>query len=248
MRRCECGMNGGMRTKREYGGVAISRTPHFLYLIHTLFRLTYGEPHATINFWQKNPARKKGEAMNQKMTAIILVASASIASCGYREQNEKISLQTSGLSSREWRTSSQNDRNQAILARAFADFGAYVGVNCKTWASKIVRDANGGAFSLPWNAPSPNDYYWEYSAHVGSNFFGIYNAEPGWIVQMRVLELDGSVGPHTAIVADADDAGVTFIESNWCPNNCATVSMRFVPFESFGSPEIPDYTAYYILR
>jgi len=144
-----------------------------------------------------------------------------------------------------WHNLTQAQRNQAILARAYQNNGQYVGLSCKDWASAVVASASGNATTLPSNAPSPNDWYWNAGQYVNGRSGLLQYAVPGEIVQMRLTTTPP--GPHTAIVYSITSTQVTFIECNWCkPATCYTVNMRTITFATFYG-QVSNYTIYTIL-
>ncbi len=130
-----------------------------------------------------------------------------------------------------WHELSQSARNQAITNAACRDLNQPVGLSCKLWVQKIVKNASNGAVSVPQTVDPPG-YYWYYNCYVASRTGRIENAKPGEIVQMRV-NLAGYQGPHTAIILSISAKGITFIECNWCIPACYTVRIRYVDFATF---------------
>ncbi len=157
----------------------------------------------------------------------------------------------------QWHAASQPQRNAWILQWAYQDNG-YVGLNCKQWPQqRVVPQASGGAVSVPPTAPDANGWYWAPAPYVVQVPlpYQIAWAQPGWIVQMRIVGTKGVVIPHTAIVANVAITGynsqtgaaigtVTFIDSNWYNDNTVRVhSMSFAQFNA--SLESQHFTLYY---
>ena len=147
-----------------------------------------------------------------------------------------------------WHTYTQASRNFLIVNKAYSYLGQYVGLNCKDWARKVVKEASNHV-TLPSTYPDANGWYWYYDVNVVGMSGGIRSVQPGWIVQMNWRKDDGTITPHTAIVSSVTGTGVYFIESNWCSNNCMIVSAtpRFVSFADFESRVGTKYSVYYIL-
>ncbi|MFH1187761.1 MAG: hypothetical protein V1688_02765 [bacterium] len=128
-----------------------------------------------------------------------------------------------------WHEWSQNSRNQAILNEAYRDINKPVGLCCKDWAKRVVKNASNRLVALPATTDCYPYYYWKPSKDVLSRSGRIESAVPGEIVQMYTIYNH----PHTAIVYGISKSGVTFIESNWCSNNCQIVKTRYIDFAAF---------------
>jgi len=110
--------------------------------------------------------------------------------------------------------------NIRIWGRAIQDNGRNVGVQCKPWANRVVRDATG--FSLPSTMPYPNDFKFYPGGHVekivDGNVIGGGTIERGIglgnIIQMHINTRDYK-GPHTAIFYMYYGNGMYWIDSNW---------------------------------
>lgn len=143
-----------------------------------------------------------------------------------------------------WHDWTQQQRNQAIVDRAYEDNNDWVGVSCKEWVRTVVYDASIGTITIP--ATHPDLYYWYPHTYVVGRSALIQYAQPGEIVQMKL----NSGYPHTAIVVSVSAYGITFIESNWdnTPENYsdAYVHTRYVTFTDFYN-QVENYTIMYIL-
>lgn len=143
-----------------------------------------------------------------------------------------------------WHDWTQQQRNQAIVNRAYDDNNAWVGESCKEWVRTVVYDASSGAVTIP--STHPDLYYWYSHAYVVGRSGLIQYAQPGEIVQMKLT----SGYPHTAIVVSVSAYGVTFIESNWdaTPEDetDAYVHTRYVTFADFYN-QVDNYSIMYIL-
>ncbi len=145
-------------------------------------------------------------------------------------------------------TSSWSVINGRIYSRAVRDFLKYVGVQCKPWANRVVRDATG--YSLP--STHWNDYYLNYGPHitriVNGHVIGGGTVERGIgygnIIQMRI-KTSGYTGPHTAIFVAYSGSGMWWIDSNWYmrthPNR---VFMHHVSFDWFRRYVGTEYSVY----
>jgi hypothetical protein len=112
-------------------------------------------------------------------------------------------------------------RVQAILTRANRDLNVYVGIECKPWISRIVKDATG--VTVP--STSPDAYGWSWSASNHFNqVWGIGSAVVGDFVQLNYVK----GRPHTFLITSVSSTGVNVIESNW--SKSLMVTSRFIPF------------------
>lgn len=163
---------------------------------------------------------------------------------------------TAGNSYAGWHSTTQSDRNQKILIQAQHDLGL-VGGSCKIWAIDVVRVAStyAGGPLVPVYLPSTdnngNGYAWVNDGTgnaVSSGALAPSQMVPGMIIQMRIRYLNGSYGPHTAIVLanSASAQQLTFIESNY--NGDYVVKTRSVYYSDFLSSIEPTshYTVYTI--
>jgi hypothetical protein len=137
-----------------------------------------------------------------------------------------------------WHSWSQYIRNQAIIDQTYQYNNTYVGLNCKLWVRKVVKDASGGLVTIP--STSSNLYTWIPDNNVVGRSGLLQYAQPGEIVQMLLK----SGIEHTAIVLAVAPTGVTFIESNW--NGDEVVHTRFVTFTKF-KEQVRSFSIYYIL-
>lgn len=137
--------------------------------------------------------------------------------------------------------------NQAIWNRAHQDIGDDVGLDCKPWASNVVKDATG--FALP-STGSP-DFYLN-SGHVimivdGNTPGGgtiEYGISVGNIIQMHIKSSNYD-GPHTAIFYRYVDAGMYWIDSNWYQKAYPHyVYVHYVSFDWFRSKVDTRYSIY----
>ncbi|MFH1236110.1 MAG: hypothetical protein V1685_04205 [Parcubacteria group bacterium] len=143
--------------------------------------------------------------------------------------------------------------NRDIWYRAHEDIGDDVGVQCKPWASDVVRDVTG--FSLPSTTAAPNDFYLN-DGHVikivDGNVVGggtiEYGIGRGNIIQMHITSKSYD-GPHTAIFyrygTYEGAEGMFWIDSNWWkhtfPNH---VFVHFVSFDWFRRNVGTKYSIY----
>ncbi len=141
--------------------------------------------------------------------------------------------------------------NQAIWNRAHQDIGQNVYVQCKPWASAVVKDATG--FALP--ATSSTDFYLN-SGHVikivDGNVIGGGTIESGLgvgnIIQMH-LATSKYNGPHTTIfyryVIYNGVAGMYWVDSNWFTEDFPDyVFVHFVSFDWFRRYVGTKYSVY----
>ena len=56
--------------------------------------------------------------------------------------------------------------NSRIYIRAYADNGRYVGLNCKDWVRRVVKDATGK--DVPSTSYGGWGWYWNWSPYVGA--------------------------------------------------------------------------------
>lgn len=178
------------------------------------------------------------------MRKIVLFLSLVISLYGCQKVDEPNDNQKNvrQLKLSDWHNRSQNERNQAIILRAYQDNGNYVAQNCKQWANTVVLSASESCMSLPTTAAPPNDWYWNANQFVEGRSGLIEYAKPGEIVQMKLT----SGGPHTAIIYNLTSTHVTFIESNWCTPPCNIVNTRTLTFSTFYG-QVSNYTIYRIL-
>lgn len=153
-----------------------------------------------------------------------------------------LSLFTVTVAQAGWHELSQSSRNQAIINTACRDLNKKVGLSCKEWVQKVVKNASGGAVAVPQTVDPPG-YYWYCSRYAVGKTGRIENAKPGEIVQM---DLTNYVNPHTAIILSVSTKGVTFIECNWCDPPCHIVSIRYVDFATFYK-QVVNFSIYCIL-
>lgn len=144
-----------------------------------------------------------------------------------------------------WRGLSQAARNQAILERAYRDNNVRVGLNCKDWARTVVLDASKTVVNLPGTLPDAYGWYFGASPYLRT-LSGIRAVFPGCVVQTNWKLADGSITPHTFIVAATSTSGMYIIESNWCKPPCYTVYIRYITFDSFES-QVFRYNCYYVV-
>lgn len=114
-----------------------------------------------------------------------------------------------------WHSQSQAWRNSQIYNQAYSYYANQNanGKNCKQFANDVMYNASYGAINLPQTA---TDSTWVTS----SNFTNLgqlpfYRSTPGQFVQMQVRLADGTIGPHTAIIAGYDLYGFVVIDSNY---------------------------------
>lgn len=148
-----------------------------------------------------------------------------------------------------WNSMTQSGRNQAIASQAQSySNGQYVGQQCKPWVQNVVRDASQGMSYPPQNAP--NGYQWQ-SGGYGSSYYQpsyipyrepIYGAGPGDILQMMWQNRDGSTWPHTAIVTNRYNGGMSWTDSNWYGNQ--SVYTHSVGYDDFRRAVGSNYSVY----
>lgn len=171
-----------------------------------------------------------------------------------------------GLANAGWHSDTQATRNQRIVNQANHDLtlNGYpgcptcftVGGACKVWAVDVVRVASNLAGGpnvpvwLPATDQGGNGYAWVPDSNVTSyGALAPNSMQPGMIIQMRLRYVNGTYGPHTAIVFSTSVATqkVTLVESNY--NGDYKVKTRTVSYSWFGSPYIESgnhYTVYQI--
>lgn len=147
-----------------------------------------------------------------------------------------------------WGGASQGGRNQQIVNRARQDVGRNVGMECKPWAQNVVRDASRGMSYPPQNAP--NGYQWQGGGY-GSSYYQpsyipyrepIYGAQPGDIVQMMWQNRNGTSYPHTAIVTDRYNNGMSWTDANWYGDQ--SVYTHNVSYDDFRRAAGSNYSVY----
>ena len=144
---------------------------------------------------------------------------------------------------KDWHNLLQYQRNKIILDRAYEDDGLHVGKACREWVSGVLSDVSNSSVYLPQNdSNSTLEKQW----FLRPRKIAINAAQFGEIVQMEVAFLKGVPGPHTAIVADVEEDGITFIENNWIPPFEETVNTRKIFFSKFAK-QINEFTVYRIL-
>ena len=135
----------------------------------------------------------------------------------------------------------QNRRNQEIVNASYRDLGKYLGSDagqCKVWIQSVVRYASLNHVSLPQNAGSPNDWYWQSDPYGHAVYMNmpLEYANVGWIVQMR---LRGGTS-HTFIIIGKTSSGVNVIDSNFVAQ--FTVGTHFITYTQFyGMLESPGH-------
>lgn len=137
-----------------------------------------------------------------------------------------------------WHDLTQDQRNQAIVNRAFNDLYTYQG-SCKVWAQNVVWSASSNAVWLPTTIDPPG-CFWNYSSYVISVSTNIRYVLPGQILQMHLKS--GNI--HTAIVSGVYSNGVVFIESNWFGDGY--VNLRYVSFTDFEN-QVGCFSVNYVL-
>ena len=88
-----------------------------------------------------------------------------------------------------------------------------------------------------------------YSTDVGQIYEPLdsVNIYIGMIIQMRIRYANGTYGPHTAIIAQKDTSGITFLESNYLGNGMVTNNRRLTYMQFYNSLETySSYSIYYI--
>lgn len=148
-----------------------------------------------------------------------------------------------------WHSMAQWQRNQAIVNRAYQYLNINVGIQCKEWVRKVVKEASVNHVTIPATSPAPNDWYWQsdypYNNVVGMSTLAEY-MQVGWIIQMRL-----STGiAHTAIVVGNNGYGITLIDSNWFSTSAPnTVKTHFLTYTEFYSKLAfsSSFSVYYIL-
>lgn len=140
-----------------------------------------------------------------------------MSDCSLYSGHDDFLRSAQALTPAQWHAMTQAQRNQQILNRAYQDNGRYVGLNCKQWVQAVVPSASAYAVTVPPTNSSPNDWYWQHGPYVVQvpQPASILWAQPGWIVQMRMVAVSGGFIPHTAIVVSVYGNIITFIDSNY---------------------------------
>jgi len=144
-----------------------------------------------------------------------------------------------------WHGLSQGERNIRIMVCAMGDLGDNVNLECKEWVRDVVRRASGGKVIIP--STKPNQYQWYSHPHVQSYSRGCPppGVAPGRVIQMVWHNQSNSnVSPHTAIVTNVTNTGMTWVESNWSGDR--TVRIRNVSYLEFQRCVGNEYTLYRI--
>jgi hypothetical protein len=144
----------------------------------------------------------------------------------------------------QWHGWQQWIRNQAIVDRTYQDLNRNVGLNCKEWVRKVIRDASMGDVVIPQTLPNENGWYWASHRYVVGRSTTINYVRPGDILQMNWRLNSGATTPHTAIVLSVGTTGFTVVESNWSATN--TVGTRYITFSEWRS-KVPLWSVYSIL-
>lgn len=141
--------------------------------------------------------------------------------------------------SAQWNYWSQNQKNAAILNRAFAQNGMYTGLQCKHWVQNVVYSASGGVVWLPLN--HPNLYQWEYHPRV----FKLQPFHPSWCQPGQIIQMKWNNTPHTAIVVSTSHDRMRWIDCNWgLPTNNTMVSVHDVTYHAFAGAVGSNYSVY----
>lgn len=162
------------------------------------------------------------------------------------EPTDQVAIEEPGDTSGEIgdRLLTQQQRNEAIASRALQDLNRNVGLNCKEWARKVVKEASGNVVLLPQTLPNASGWYWADSPYVVGMSGGIRGVQRGWVVQTNWRLSNGTITPHTFIVLSRTSSGVNIIESNWAAP--LTVKQRYVSFATFEA-QVPLYSSHYII-
>lgn len=177
-------------------------------------------------------------------------------------ENERLAMSSDGVPASpalfryfmclEWHNLSQFQRNHEILDRAAEDLGNDVGLSCKAWVRKVIKDASNGKVHIPSNNAS-GDAWGPHPAVRRNSGTSILDAKPGEIVQMQWRDnpnVPPSHNMHTAIVHFVSSNGVTFIESNFddtprTEDGPEYVGTRYTSEEDFNSA-VQSFSIYYI--
>lgn len=144
-----------------------------------------------------------------------------------------------------WDQMSQQQKNNAILSQAMSyRVGDYGGI-CKEWVRTVVFNVSGR--TIPPTYPDANGWQWASSPYVVQRYVGMYQFQPGDIVQMNYRNSNGTVVPHTAIVVGlyyGAPGGIVWIDSNW--NGTQSVSIHNMGFDVFSLKVGSKYSVYNI--
>ncbi len=144
-----------------------------------------------------------------------------------------------------WHGLSQSQRNYRILDRAADDLGRNVGVECKEWVRRVVKEASQNVVTIP--STRSNNYSWESSSDVASYSRG---TPPPGIMNGHIIQMEwtnagnGRIFPHTAIILNYSNTGMTWIDSNW--NGDLRVRTHDVTYADFYNRVGNRYTVYRI--
>lgn len=142
-----------------------------------------------------------------------------------------------------WRNLSQAERNMSILYKADSYNNRLGYYNCKEWARKVVLEASRNVVYLPSTLPNGNGWYYGYSPYLVGMSGGIRSSAQGTIVQLNWRLNNGTITPHTMIVASRTGSGINVIEANWSPGK---VAYRWIPFTEFDA-KVTRYSCYFVV-
>lgn len=187
--------------------------------------------------------------MQRKSLFGIAIIALFLTSCGVEEDS---TLNQKTFAATTWFGNlTQAQRNQYIINKAWQHYGDYVGLNCKEWARRVVKEASYYQANIPSTCPNMYGWYWCDSGeddvrHISfvPYAYPIYAAVQGNIVQLNTL----SGTPHTAIVSAKyiGSGWLELIESNWSPPYQERVSSRWITLSNFIS-NYPNHTVYEVI-
>jgi hypothetical protein len=190
--------------------------------------------------------------------AVVIFSCGSQSPVSINNGNSSV-VQAATLVCDYWNNLTQTAKDNAMITRANADNGTYVGLNCKQWVSKVVLDASKNCVVVPTTASA--QYYWnaDCSGHIIGRSTLIANVNRGDIIQMYLYICDKwdvknnciemIYTPHTAIVLSKTATSMTCINSNWGTANylkVTTVTVNFSDFYRWVSGAGCGHTLYHV--
>ncbi len=140
-----------------------------------------------------------------------------------------------------WHRLDQGTRNILIVGRGMQDIGKVVGIVCKKWVQRVVKEASKSVVAVPGTTEDSLGCTWYSSPDVKSDIFKtIRRAQFGDIIQIKwrtpnrqplpPISSGDFWTPHTAIISRVTSSGVTWLDSNYVGIN--TVGEHIVKFEN----------------
>ena len=160
-----------------------------------------------------------------------------------KEESAEMKMTVKEKRSLDWHSLSQSQKDDEIMNTAFADYGLYVGIQCKPWVQRVVNTATSGHVTVPLTQSNQYQWYDDQSGHIVGRSTLIENVQRADIIQMY-LYINGGWTPHTAIVVYKDSSGMMWIDSNWVATN--TVGTHYVTYSQFYSWASNRYTVYHV--